>query len=116
MSPEAPIRCVTLHATVPARCCILRQAVARTGRTLQASRGQGTTFPSCDGCRQGAKIRAAIDGADRITWRGAGPGHRFEREGIACAQLAARRRLELVGALGPVPTIDTPAAPDPQGA
>lgn len=113
LAPDSPIRCEPLHATVPARCCVKRQLIAATGRTKQLNRGQGTMYPSCDGCAFGEAIRDALDPERRLSWRGSGPGHRFERERRWDGQQAARERLEAAGRLDPVPTIDglDPVAP-----
>jgi hypothetical protein len=107
---DSRIACRALHAIVPARVCLLRQAVSRRQRTQDTCRGQGSMFPSCtDKCEQGAAIRAAVPGADRVRWRGAGPGGRFDRgRDRAAGQMAARRRLELVGLLDLPPSIDAP--------
>jgi hypothetical protein len=110
---DTPIRCERLHATLAARCCVVRQRAAARGRTLQASRGQGTLYPSCDGCPQGLAVREAVDGAAAIEWHGRGPGGRFDR-GLHGgprswkAQRAARRRLRLVGLLDIPPCLDEP--------
>lgn len=67
-------------------------------------------FPSCDGCPDGAKV--ARDLADAgLSWRGRGPGGRFDRgisggERMWAAQMAARHRLACVGLLEPVPSED----------
>jgi hypothetical protein len=105
---DSRIACRALHAIVAARVCLLRQAVSRRQRTQDTCRGQGSMFPSCtDKCEQGAAIRASVPGADRVRWRGAGPGGRFDRgRGHAQDQMAARRRLELVGLLDEVSSID----------
>jgi hypothetical protein len=106
--------CAALHATIPVRCCLLRQARGVRERTKQTTsrssvgrRCQGTSFPSCDGCRQGAALAARF-GA--LTWCGGGPGGRFERSGHLATQWAARRRLQRVGLLEPVRSLyDGPA-------
>jgi hypothetical protein len=66
---------------VPACVCIARQAKSDVQRTQQTSRGQGTDHPSCDSrtCEQGRRIREALDPDSSVTWKGAGPGGRFER-------------------------------------
>lgn len=108
--------CHVLHAIVPVRCCLVRQATIRRQRTKDTWRGQGTIFPSCDGCTQGAAIRAAV--GVLVTWRGRGPGGRFDRgrdparRGIA-AQRAARARLRVVGLLDIVPCLDEPPPGEP---
>lgn len=102
-------RCALLGCTLRAETCITRQAVSERQRTQQTSRGQGTDFPSCTTgrCRQGTKIRKRLDPDRLITWRGAGPGARFERLGRL--EGTTYQRLRLSGALEPVPTIDEPA-------
>jgi hypothetical protein len=95
------LHCEKLHAIIPVRTCLLRQSCCGRQRTQQTTRGQGTYFPSCDGCAQGAAVRAEHGALD---WRGAGPGGRFDRSRFG--QIAARRRLERVGLLDAVPSID----------
>jgi hypothetical protein len=57
----------------------------------------------------GAKVRRTVEGANLVTWRGAGPGARFDRGRTGAAlQVAARRRLRVVGLLDPVRTMDEP--------
>ncbi|WP_242344017.1 hypothetical protein [Anaeromyxobacter terrae] len=113
---DSPIRCERLRGVLSARCCVLRQLVAASGRTRQTSRGQGPLYPSCDGCPQGVEVRAAAEGAAALRWRGAGPGGRFAREREdGAAQEAARRRLELAGMLDDAPTLDAPPMEDELG-
>jgi hypothetical protein len=78
---DVTIWCEALEGDVPACVCIARQAKSDIQRTQQTSRGQGTDHPSCDSrtCEQGRRIREALDPASGVTWKGAGPGGRFER-------------------------------------
>ncbi|ACG73241.1 hypothetical protein AnaeK_2013 [Anaeromyxobacter sp. K] len=110
LEPGSRFRCLALSATLSVRVCVLRQAVVRRQRTLQTSRGQGTSFPTCDGCLQGAALRAALPGGAELRWRGSGPGGRFARgrQSGGREQQAARRRLARVGLLELAPTIDDP--------
>lgn len=108
----APFYCVALSCVLRAGCCVVRQAVSRAQRTHQGSRGQASDYPSCtERCAQGRGVREAVGGD--VTWRGSGPGGRFDggRRGGMLAMLAGRERLRLVGLLDPVPTCD--AAPQP---
>ena len=79
LSPGTPISCATLHAIIPARCCVLRQLVSERQRTIQGSRGQGGEFPTCtDRCDQGVALREALaEGVAPEGWKGEGPGGRF---------------------------------------
>jgi hypothetical protein len=75
--------CERLSVTaLPACICVTRQRVTDLQRTQQSSRGQGTDYPLCDSrtCSQGKSIRDRLDPNAPMTWRGAGPGGRFERE------------------------------------
>jgi hypothetical protein len=105
---DSPFRCVVLRCVLPARVCLVRQAVSRRQRTTQGSRGQGGSFPLCtERCPLGALIRAIVPGAAAITWRGCGPGGRFDRAADDLAQQeAARSRLRIVGLLDVVPCLD----------
>jgi hypothetical protein len=102
--------------TAPIWACLLRQAANRTaGRTADTWRGQASLHPGCYRCPQGLELAAAVPGAELVTWRGAGPGGRFERgKPHADAQAAARKRLQLVGLLEPVPFIDQAPAEEPE--
>lgn len=95
-----------------ARVCVVRQQVTDMQRTEQASRGQGTDFPSCDSrkCAQGRGIREALDPRANVAWRGAGPGKRFQPSRRDVESLAAARaRKRAVGLLDRAPTIDAPS-------
>ncbi len=120
LTPATPITCHTLHAVVPARCCVLRQLVSDRQTTRDTWRGNASDHPSCtDRCAQGVAIRAALEGQAPSGWRGAGPGHRFVRaRDDAEAQYRARVQQERLGLLAPVPTLDQPPAQDdhPAGA
>ncbi len=110
---STPLRCARLACTLRARICLARQAAAAAGRTLQASRGQGSLFPSCDGCPQGTALREALDPRGLVTWHGAGAGwlDRFARgraRSECAAQEAARERQERAGLLTIVPWLDEP--------
>lgn len=110
LAPSTPIRCAALHCTLPARVCLARQAVSRRQRTCDVWRGQGSDFPSCRRCSQGAALEESL-GAAGVAWRGCGAGGRTMplRTRHDCdAQERARERLELVGALEPVPSVDEP--------
>jgi hypothetical protein len=77
------IHCERLNVTaLPACICVTRQRVTDLQRTQQASRGQGTDYPLCDTrtCAQGRSVRERLDPNAPMTWQGAGPGGRFERE------------------------------------
>jgi hypothetical protein len=66
-------------------------------------------FPSCYACPQGLELQTTAVDASSIAWRGAGQGGRFDRgQSHADAQWAARRRLQLVGLLDEVPSVDHP--------
>jgi hypothetical protein len=96
-----------------ARVCVARQQATDIQRTRQTSRGQGTDYPSCDTrrCAQGRGIREALDRRESVTWKGAGPGGRFERLAKDVAkQEAARRRLRETGLLDEAPSMDQPPA------
>lgn len=110
LAPGDTFDCERLHATIPVKCCVLRQSANRRGRTADAWRGQAAMFPSCAGCPQGIELQNTMVDAATLVWRGAGPGGRFDRgRPHADGQAAARKRLQLVGALDPVPTCDGPA-------
>jgi hypothetical protein len=111
LTPCSPFRCAVLHAILPVRVCLLRQAVSARQRTHDTWRGQGSDFPSCtERCALGAKVRRSVAGADSVTWKGSGqnrrvalasPRHRME-------QLVAMRRLAVVGLLEIPPCLDEP--------
>ena len=111
--PETRFNCHTLGCDgMEARTCVLRQLSTDAQRTEQASRGQGTDFPSCDSrkCAQGRGIREALyDPEGAVRWRGVGPGGRFDvsRGGSG----ASRRRHEREGLLDAVRILDLD--PDP---
>jgi hypothetical protein len=117
LTPGSPIRCAALHATVPARCCLLRQQVARVQVTRDRHRGTSPDFPSCLRCAQGAALSAAI-GTDDV-WRGCGAGGRSQQirtRRDRDAQERARERLERRGLLALVPSVDEPPGePDESG-
>lgn len=92
---------------------MLRQSACERQRTQQTSRGQGTEFPSCDGCPQGAEV-AREHGS--VEWRGQGPGGRFDRRTLRWRQLLAARRLRQEGLLDEVPTCDAEPAEEAAGA
>jgi hypothetical protein len=113
IGPDDTFRCELLRCSgMRARWCVLRQLATDAQRTTQKSRGQGTDHPSClsSTCTQGRAVREALEGAG-LTWRGAGPGGRFERlaEDVA-KQEAARRRLRETGLLDEAPSMDQPPA------
>lgn len=118
LPPDATFHCDALACTLRVRVCLVRQAISRRQRTADTWRGQAATFPTCTAtCIQGAEIRRAAGGAS-VAWRGAGAGGRSTRERSGrWHQAAARRRLQLVGLLDPVPTIDCHHDPceDPVG-
>lgn len=124
IAPSSPIRCLRLHATLPARICLLRQLVTDRQRPtvvgLRSAVGRRcsvSVFPSCDTatCSQGRAVREALDPARAQTWRGRGLGGRFDGgRGDLAAQLAAHARLRLVGMLEVVPSCDD-EPPEEQG-
>lgn len=112
LAPGDPIACSTLHAVVAARVCLARQCVSDAQhRSTQRWRGEGLSFPTCvsERCAAGRRVREALDPERTATWRGEGPGGRFEpsrRSGEKTAQLAARAKLLAEGMLDEVPTVD----------
>lgn len=112
LDPDDVFDCRTLGCRgLKVRECVVRQIATDVQRTTQASRGQGTIHPSCDSrkCAQGRGNREALDREADVTWRGRGPGKRWDRGGSkgAC-QLAARSRLAAVGMLDSPPSLDEP--------
>jgi hypothetical protein len=123
LGPDDPIRCDTLHATIPARCCVQRQLVSARQRTADTWRGQGSAFPSCTiHCAQGCAVRAALGPDDTPGWRGQGSGGRcLKEQRDVFKQMSARRRLLVVGLLDAAPRIldvdpDPTPEPDDDGA
>jgi hypothetical protein len=123
---DTPIRCERLHATLVARVCIVRQLVTDRQRPKAATRSSSgrrctvSEFPACDSrtCGPGRAIREALDPENGQTWRGSGPGGRFERgasggQRNVAAQREARRRLRVVGLLDVPPSLDEP--PEDEG-
>lgn len=110
LTPDTPIACRTLHAIVPARCCVLRQLLSQRQRTADTWRGIASEHPSCTHrCAQGVAIREELAAAMGAAWRGAGPGRRFIRtRDNQEEQHRARKRQERRGLLTPVPTVDQP--------
>lgn len=115
--PDDTFDCVALACKgMRAGLCVMRQQVTDAQRTQQTSRGQGTRYPACDTrkCAQGRGIREALDPDADVTFSGAGPGGRFQRErprGERKAQRAARRELARAGLLDEVRILDI--TPDP---
>lgn len=116
---NSEVRCATLGCTVMARVCVARQAASDSQRTRDTWRGQGFDYPNCvtERCAQGRAVRDALDPTRLMRWRGAGPGGRFDRgRKDAPQQYEARVRLERVGLLDAVPTVDAePVAVEPDG-
>lgn len=109
LSPSAAIHCRRLQCTLPARACVLRQLVSDRQRTRDTWRGVAGEYPSCvtRTCAQGREVRAAVEAAGALRWRGAGlHGHWSPLRGDVRAQNEARQRLARVGALDPVSSID----------
>jgi hypothetical protein len=101
-----------------ARVCVARQAASDAQRTRDTWRGQGFDHPSCvtEKCAQGRAIRAVLDPTHAMRWRGAGPNARFGKgRSDAVEQYEARCRLEAVGLLAEVPTVDTEPFPVESG-
>lgn len=112
------IRCERLDGEeLPAHVCVARQVASDIQRTQQASRGQGTEFPTCDSrkCEQGRAIRKALDPRAPVSWEGAGPGGRFQRDRSRkekAEQDVARAKLERAGLLEPVRVLDIDRDPE----
>jgi hypothetical protein len=110
-----PIDCRTLGCKgLQARVCVARQAATDANRNQDRSKGQGSPYPLCDTlrCIQGRAIRDAIDPTRVVTWRGAGPGGRFERQRSDLGQQhVARVRLMVTGMLDEVPSVDNGPRP-----
>ena len=110
-------RCERLNGQlVQAHVCVARQKASDIQRTQDTHRGEASEYPSCvsSQCAQGRAIRRALDPKARMTWVGAGPGGRFQRERsrkVRSAQEAARARLERVGMLERPRTLDIDADP-----
>ena len=102
--PTGPLfACARLHVTLAVGVCLARQPRPGDGaRTQDTWRGQGAIFPSCAACPQGRLIRAAVDPDALVQLRG--PGERRNR----FVEVAARRWLERVGLLDPVPSRNEP--------
>jgi hypothetical protein len=115
LQPESVICCERLRCRLSARVCVARQ-VASASRTADTWRGQAAEYPTCvtEKCGQGTAIRAALKKAGATD---APPVLR--RTGFktqlrsAKDMIEARRRLERLGLLGPVSTIDGPASVSP---
>lgn len=109
LSPAAVFFCRRLRCTLSARPCALRQSASDKQRTRDTWRGEAGEYPSCvtSRCAQGREVRAAVEAAGQVSWKGAGPGGRFcrDRHNLK-AQHQARQRLARIGALDAVPTID----------
>jgi hypothetical protein len=98
---------------VAAHVCVTRQKITDVQRTQQTSRGQGTDHPLCDSrsCAQGRRIRAALDPAGKVSWRGEGPRGRFARERPKEEKEQQRAKASQLRAIGlglrdEVPTLD----------
>lgn len=114
LAPDATVECRTLKCTLAACRCVARQMASDVQRTKDTWRGEASAYPHCvtDRCAQGRGVRAALDPSAGVTWRGAGPGKRFEasrRDVEAVARARARQRAE--GLLDEAPTIDGPIGP-----
>jgi hypothetical protein len=114
--------CSTLHATVRARVCIVRQLRSEEQVTRDTWRGQGSDYPSCtQRCAQGCAIRAALGGellrADvRGPLRGSrGFGLRRRERPDLSEQVVARARLRVVGLLEIPPSLDEPPPDQVEG-
>lgn len=111
---ESPVACSTLKCTLYAAQCVARQQASDLQRTKDTWRGEASNYPHCvtEKCAQGRGVREALAPAERPSWRGAGPGGRFERSRRDVEDLArARDRQRRAGLLEGVPTIDGPDDP-----
>jgi hypothetical protein len=113
IQPHEVINCVTLHGTIPACRCVARQLASDVQRpTKDTWRGKASDYPHCvtSLCAQGRGVREALDPGSHVTWRGAGPGGRFDsgrRYTISMAMAKAKQ--EAQGMLEDVPTCDMQA-------
>lgn len=111
--PDARFECVALGCrgmTVAA--CVARQKATDAQRNeSKPCRGQGSEYPHCDTrkCAQGRGLRAALDPESDVAFRGTGYlGRSIRARSDIAQQMAAARRLGLVGLLDDVPTVDSP--------
>ena len=104
LRPSTTILCTRLSGSLSAAACVLRQRACDRGVTKDTWRGTAARFPSCAACSQGLAIREQLE--DQIPPREPRPLE------APPAQLAARRRLRLVGLLDPVATMDAPLSPE----
>lgn len=109
---DSEIDCRALGCSLSAGVCVTRQLASQVQRTKDTWRGEASSYPTCvtERCAQGRGIREALDPAAGVSWRGCGPGGRFEPakrggEGVA----RAKARLGAVGLLDNVSTCDGPA-------
>jgi hypothetical protein len=111
-TPRTAFHCRALGCLLPMGTCVRRQARSdRQLRTTQTWRGDGLDFPFCvtTRCELGRQVRGALDPDTTWSWRGAGPGGRFEGSRPAREkrlQLAARDHLLAEGALDAPRSID----------
>lgn len=111
---DSVVACTTLRCTLYAAQCVARQKASDIQRTKDTWRGEASAYPHCvtEKCAQGRGVRAALDPAAQVAWRGAGPGGRFERSRRDVEDVArARARQRATGLLDEVPSIDGPAEP-----
>ncbi len=109
ITPETRFDCVALSCRgMKVSVCVARQIASGAQRTRDTWRGQGSEFPTCvtERCAQGRAIREATSG-----WLERRPepflgNRRSPAVQRALNETRARRRLERVGLLGDVPTID----------
>lgn len=82
LQPDDVFRCQALGCDVDARRCVMRQLVSQVQRTRDGWRGQASEYPSCvtETCAQGRGVREALDPGAGISFRGVGPGGRFQAE------------------------------------
>jgi hypothetical protein len=113
---DSIVDCTTLGCPVPAHICVARQIAAGLQRTHDTHRGQASEYVTCvtERCAQGRGVRAALDPQDAVVWKGEGAGKRASptrRRREKAKQNAARSRMESVGLLDEVRTLDI--HPDP---
>lgn len=113
---DSVVHCAAYGCPVPAHICVVRQLASEVQRTHDTHRGQASDYPACNTarCAQGRGVRAALDPTDEVIWNGEGAGKRAgrsKRRKEKRKQEAARARLERVGLLDEVRTLDI--HPDP---